>query len=138
MNHYELENIENNLRTAKTIAVLGFSKNPYKTSREIASFLKNKGFQVIGINPTIYDDEIDGIKIYKSLRDFKEEIDIINVFRRSEDIPAIIDDVIYSNPKILWLQQGIRNDSAVQIVKSKGIIVYQDMCIAVYCSLCRI
>ncbi len=134
----ELKIIEQQLRTAKTIAVLGFSKNPYKTSREIASLLVSKGYKVFGVNPTIDEKEIDGIKVFKSLKDINEQIDIVNVYRRSEDIPGIIDDVIAVNPKILWLQQGIRNDYAVKPVLDKGIIVYQDMCIAVYCSLCGI
>lgn len=138
MNNSDLTSIEKNLRTAKTIAVLGFSKNPYKTSREIALFLKNKGYHVIGINPTIKETEIDGIKIYNNLKECPSKIDIVNVFRKSEDIPEIIDDVLNIHPKILWLQQGIRNDQAAQIVKDNGIIVYQDMCIAVYCSLCGI
>ncbi len=138
MHNDNLEIIGEQLRTAKTIAVLGFSNNPYKTSREIANFLRNKGYNVIGINPNIAENEIEGIKTYKSLLDYKGKIDIVNVFRRSEDIDEIIQDVIACNPKILWLQQGIRNDLAVKSVINKGIIVYQDMCIAVYCSLCGI
>ena len=138
MHNDNLEIIGEQLRTAKTIAVLGFSNNPYKTSREIANFLRKKGYNVIGINPNIAESDIEGIKTYKSLLDYKGNIDIVNVFRRSEDIDEIIQDVIACNPKILWLQQGIRNDLAVKNVIKKGIVVYQDMCIAVYCSLCGI
>ncbi|HPN37094.1 MAG TPA: CoA-binding protein [Melioribacteraceae bacterium] len=133
----DLEIIGNQLRTAKTIAVLGFSKYPNKTSREIANFLVDKGYTVIGINPTIEEPEIDGIKIYKNLSNYDGNIDIVNVFRKSNDIPEIIEDVLACNPKILWLQQGIRNDFAIRIVKEKGITVYQDMCIAVYHNLCK-
>lgn len=138
MHNEDLKVIENQLRTAKTIAVLGFSKYPNKTSRMIASILVSKGFKVFGVNPTIDENEIDGIKVYKSLKDINEQIDIVNVYRRSEDIPEIIDDVLAINPKLLWLQEGIRNDIAVKPVIEKGITVYQDMCIAVYCSLCHI
>lgn len=124
------------LREAKTIAVIGFSKNKSKTSRQIALFLKSVGYNVIGINPTIKEKILDGIPIFHSLIDINESIDIVNVFRKSEDIPIIIDDVIKVNPKVLWLQLGIRNDTAVEPVVKLGITVIQDTCIYVEYNNC--
>jgi len=124
------------LREAKTIAVIGFSKNKSKTSRQIAMFLKSVGYEILAVNPTIDEKEIEGIKIFKSLSEIKAQIDIVNVFRRSEDIPEIIDDVLFKKPKVLWLQLGIRNDIAVQPVLTAGIKVIQDTCIYVEYNNC--
>lgn len=119
------------LREAETIAVVGFSKDKSKTSRQIALYLKSVGFNVIGINPTINEEYIDGIRIYKSLLDVEESIDIVDVFRKSEDIPQLIKDVQKVHPKVLWLQLGIRNDEAVEPLIKLGITVIQDTCIYV-------
>ena len=124
------------LKEAKTIAVLGFSRNPSRTSREIASYLDNYKYNVIGINPGINEEEIDGIKVFKSLQDVPGEIDIVDVFRKPETINEIIPDVLAVNPKVLWLQLGIRNDEAVKPAEEKGITVIQDKCIKIEHSSC--
>lgn len=118
------------LSEAKTIAVVGISRNPYKTSRDIADFLMRKGYQVVGVNPN-FTGEIENINVYSSLTEIPFAIDIVNVFRRSEDIPEIIDDVLKKKPKTLWLQLGIQNDEAVKPVEEAGINVIQNNCIKV-------
>lgn len=123
------------LKEAKKIAVVGLSKDPSKTSRRIAEFLIEKGYEVVGVNPTA-SAEIDGIKVYKNIKDIPHDIDIVDVFRRSEDIPEIIPDVLEKNPKVLWLQLGIRNDEAVQPVIEKGITTIQNKCILVEYNYC--
>jgi hypothetical protein len=133
----ELTEICKLLKAAKKIAVVGISKDPTKTSREIANYLVTYGYEVVGVNPFIKEEQLDGIKIYHRLTDIPGRVDIVDVFRRSEDIPEIIDDVLNIAPKALWLQQGIRNDSAVKPVIEIGIKVIQDKCIAVYYNLCR-
>ena len=124
------------LKYSKTIAIVGFSKNPARASREIAAYLDNYKYNVIGINPGINDDEVDGIKVYKSLTNVSEKIDIVNVFRKPESINEIIPDVLKVNPSVLWLQLGIRNDEAVKPAVEKGIIVVQDRCIKIEHSNC--
>jgi predicted CoA-binding protein len=124
------------LKEAKNIAVIGFSRNPSRVSREIAEYLKNYRYNVVGINPGITEDEIDGIKVYKNLQDVPEKIDIVDVFRKSEKIGDIIPDVLEVNPKVLWLQLGIRNDKAVKPAEEKGITVIQDRCIKIEHSSC--
>ena len=120
----ELKEICKILSEAKTIAVVGLSDNPDRTSRQIAEFLVDKGYKVVGVNPTIKKSgEID---VYPNLTDIPFEIDIVDVFRKSEDIPGIIHEVLNKNPKTLWLQQGIRNDDAVKPVIEKGIFTIQD------------
>jgi uncharacterized protein len=131
----ELEKCCKILKNSKRIAVYGISRNANRTSREIADFLVRNGYEVVGVNPAI--SKAGEIDVYPSLRDIPFEVDIVDVFRRSEDIPELIEDVLAIKPKTLWLQQGIRNDEAVKPVKEAGIETVQDTCIAVMHSLCR-
>ncbi len=131
----ELQEIAEILFRAKTIAVVGISDNPARTSSEIAEFLVDKGYKVVGVNPLI--ERSGRIKVYPRLQDIPFDIDIVDVFRRSEAIPELIPEILEKNPKVLWLQQGIRNDSAVSTVIEKGIYTIQDKCIAVYYNLCK-
>ena len=131
----EMKEICRILFEAKTIAVVGLSDNPDRTSRQIAEFLFNKGYKVVGFNPMI--KKAGEIEVYPNLTAIPFDIDIVDVFRRSETIPEIIDDILVKNPKTLWLQQGIRNDLAVKPIIEKGIYTIQDKCIAVYYNLCK-
>lgn len=132
-----MQNICKLLSEAKTIAVVGISRESNKISRKIALFLKDSGYDVVGVHPSFGSESADGIKIFKSIAEIPHHIDIINVFRRSEDIPELIDEVIIKMPKALWLQQGIRNDLAVKPVIEKGIITIQDECIFVQYNYCK-
>lgn len=123
------------LKNSKTIAVFGISSNSDKTSREIAGYLKKNGYEVVGVNPTI--SEAGDIDVYPSLKDIPFDIDIVDVFRRSEHIPDMIEDVLAKKPKVLWLQLGIRNDEAVKPVIDAGITTIQDTCIKVTHSHCK-
>ncbi|MCK5457920.1 MAG: CoA-binding protein, partial [Melioribacteraceae bacterium] len=80
--------------------------------------------------------KIEGIEVFANLKDIPFEIDIIDVFRKPEDIPQIIPDVLAVNPKVLWLQLGIRNDDAVEPVVEKGIKTVQDRCIKIEHGMC--
>jgi predicted CoA-binding protein len=121
------EKIFDILKTSKTIAVIGMSKNPEKDANSIPAYLIQKGYNVIPVNPSA--DEILGRKSYKKLSDIPGEIDIVDVFRPSEDVPNYVDEVIAKKPKVFWLQLGIRNDQAGAKVAEKGIIAIQDLCI---------
>ena len=123
------------LKEAKTIAVVGISGNPYKISRTIADFLKEKGYIVAGVNPAI--SSAGDIEVYPSLKDVPFKIDIVNVFRRSETINELLDDIISADPKCLWLQLGIVNNEVINTVEEKGIIGIQNTCIMVEYNYCR-
>ena len=123
------------LKEAKTIAVVGISNKPGRDSGIIALFLKDRGFNVIGVNPVQKDFE--GIKIYQKLTDIEQDLDIVDVFRNSNSIPDLIPDVLIKKPKVLWLQLGIRNDEAVKPAEAEGIQVIQDKCIAIEYNFCR-
>lgn len=131
----EMKKICELLRDSKRIAVVGISRNPTKISRIISKFLVNQGYEVFGVNPAF--DDADGIKVYARLIDIPFDIDIVNVFKASKDIPQLIPDVIAKKPKALWLQQGIRNDDAVKPIKDLGIFTVQDECIMVYYNFCK-
>lgn len=122
------------LKEYKTVAVVGISRNRHRPSRDIAEYLLSKGYKVVGVNPAI--DKVGEIDVYPSLRDIPFEVDIVNVFRRSEAIPEIMDDVIAIKPKMLWLQLGIRNNEALAQAEKAGIETVQDQCILVEHSRC--
>lgn len=124
----------NILEESKTIAVVGISSNPNRTSRMIADFLIGNGYTVVGVNPG--KPKIEGIEVFANLKDIPFEIDIVDVFRKPEDIPQIIPDVLAVNPKVLWLQLGIRNNEAVEPVVEKGIKTVQDRCIKIEHGMC--
>lgn len=131
----EMKEICRILSEAKTIAVVGLSDNQDRTSRQIAELLVSKGYKVVGVNPMI--KKAGEIAVYPNLTAVPFDIDIVDVFRRSETIPEIIEDLLLKTPKTLWLQQGIRNDAAVKPIIEKGIYTIQDKCIAVYYNLCK-
>jgi predicted CoA-binding protein len=102
------------------------SKNPDKEAYRIPLYLKEKGYKVIPVNPTA--DEILGEKSYKKLSDVPDPVDIVDVFRPSEDVPNYVDQVIEKRPKVFWLQLGITNEEAERKVASAGITVVSDRC----------
>lgn len=115
------------LNDVKRIAIVGLSRKSGSPSYEVGVYLKSKGYQVIPVNPM--STEILGARSYPSVSDIPGGVDLVVVFRRSQDIPDVARDVIKAAPKFLWLQLGIRNEAAAADVESRGIAVYQDLCI---------
>ena len=107
------------------IAVLGISRDSSKDSYRVAIFLKDKGYEIIPINPNA--DYIAGMKVYKNILDVPGEIDILDVFRPSEDIPKIVDDAIKKGVKVVWLQLGIYHP-IVEKLKMYGVEVVWNRC----------
>lgn len=124
-----MKDIKDILLQSKTVAIVGLSSNPEKASRKVAEFLIENGFTVVGVNPAI--GKAGNIDVYPSLLEIPFPVDIVDVFRKSEDIPSIIPDVLKINPTVLWLQLGIRNDKALEEVQKKGIFTIQDKCIKI-------
>ncbi|MDA4128014.1 MAG: CoA-binding protein [Thaumarchaeota archaeon] len=123
----------------KTIAVVGLSKDPTKDSYTVSEYLQQHGFKVIPVNPTA--TELLGEKVYPSLLDIPDEIartiEIIDIFRPSEAVPPIVEQAITlknkyrTNPKMIWMQLGIRHDGAAEAARKAGLEVIQDMCMRV-------
>jgi predicted CoA-binding protein len=113
----------------KNIAVVGVSKNEEKPSHQVPEYLIEHGYNVIPVNPTL--TEVLGRKAYPSIADINERIDIVDVFRKSEDIPAVVDDVLKKKDgiKVFWMQLGIYNEDAEKKAKENGIDVVYNRCI---------
>jgi uncharacterized protein len=119
--------IEDLLKNSKTIAVVGLSSDPEKTSYRVARYMQECGYKIIPVNPTI--KEVLGEKAFASLRDIPQEVDIVDVFRRSEDVPPIADDAVAIKAKALWMQSGIVNNTAAKKAEKAGLKVIMDHCI---------
>ena len=114
----------------KNIAVVGMSKNEEKAGHFVPKYLIEHGYNVIPVNPTI-TTEVLGRKSYPSVADTPENIDIVDIFRKSEDVPAVIDDVISRKKddiKIIWMQEGIYNEEAEKRAKENGMDVVYNRC----------
>jgi uncharacterized protein len=114
------------LLSIKTIASVGLSSNTEKESYWIVSYLKDQGYHVIPVNPTA--TEILGEKAYPNLESIPEKIDVVQVFRRSEDVPPIVDDAIKVGAKVVWMQEGIVNLEAARKARQAGLQVVMDAC----------
>src|SRR6185295_13980442 len=124
------------LTDATTIAIVGASSNPEKTSYGIMRKLQHAGYRVIPVNPR--EAEILGERSYPSLIDVPERIDIVDVFRRAEDTPAIAYEAVTIGAKALWLQTGIVNEEAAARARKGGLVVVMDACIGATHSLLRV
>jgi predicted CoA-binding protein len=121
---------------AKTIAMVGASSDPEKSSNGIMRKLQQVGYRVIPVNPR--ETEVLGERAYRSLTDVPVAIDIVDVFRRSEDTPPIADDAVTIGAKALWLQQGISNEDTAARAEAGGLLVIMDACLATMHTLLRV
>jgi len=128
------EQIHELLRNTKTIAVLGIktAEQSYAPAFYVPKYMQDKGFKIIPV-PIYYPEatEILGEKVYRKLTDVPEQIDMVNVFRRPNDIPPHLEDIIAARPKSVWFQLGIRHDEAARTLAENGIKVVQDLCLMV-------
>ncbi|WP_373896111.1 CoA-binding protein [Virgibacillus natechei] len=125
----ENETMKEILESAKTIAVVGLSDKPDKTSHQISKIMQEKGYRIIPVNPTV--EEVLGERAYPQLTDVPEKVDIINVFRRPEHLTAIAKEAAQTDCRVFWAQQGIVNEEAYYYLKERDFIVMMDLCIKV-------
>ena len=116
------------LSTNKTIAVVGLSSNPRRPSHDVAAYLKMAGYKIIPVNPN--ETEVLGEKAYARLEDVPEPIDIVEVFRRPDDVPPVVESAIGIGAKVLWLQQGITSPASEK-ARAAGMVVVEDACMLV-------
>ncbi|GIO05506.1 hypothetical protein J31TS6_15340 [Brevibacillus reuszeri] len=128
------------LEESKTIAVVGLSNKPDRTSYMVSAAMQNAGYRIIPVNPVIAGETVLGEKVLSSLSEIDEQVDIVNVFRKSEDIVPVAEDTLKMKhkPRVFWMQQGIANDEAAKLVGETGIEVVNDLCIKVDHALLRI
>lgn len=117
------------LQKARVIAVVGHSDKPYRTSYQIAQYLRRAGYTVYPVNPEV--TEIDGQPCYASLKDVPETIDIVNVFRRSEYLAGVVDEAAAVHAKSVWAQLGVASDEAEQKADAAHLPIVMDACIKV-------
>jgi predicted CoA-binding protein len=119
------------LKGAKTVAVVGLSDKPERASYDVASYLLAHGYRVIPVNPNL--SEWKGLKAYPSLRSIPqgEKVDIVDIFRRSEDVPPVVDDAIAIGARAVWMQLGIVNGEAAEKAGRAGLFVVMDRCMKI-------
>ena len=116
------------LATAKTIAVVGLSAKPYRASFGVSETLLESGYRIIPVNPN--EAEVLGEKCYARLEDISEKIDIVDIFRRSELVPEVVDAAIQIGARAVWMQEGVVNEPAAARARRAGLFVVMDRCIA--------
>jgi uncharacterized protein len=116
------------LQTTRTIASVGLSSNPNKESYQIVSYLKSKGYRILPVNPTA--DKIMGQAAYADLLAIPEaeKVDVVQVFRRSEDVPPVVEQAIKIGAKVVWMQVDIINPEAAETAKAAGLEVVMNRC----------
>jgi uncharacterized protein len=117
------------LKSHKTIAVVGLSANWWRPSYFAAKYMQEHGYRVIPVNPAY--DEVLGEKCYKRLADIPEKIDIVDCFRKAEEIPALAEEAIAIGAKCLWMQLGVVNDAAAARASAAGLDVVMDRCVKI-------
>jgi predicted CoA-binding protein len=116
------------LADARTIAVVGLSDKPSRPSHGVASYLQEAGYRVIPVNPNI--SETLGERAYPSLRDVPVPVDIVDIFRRSEFVPQVIDDAIAVRARAVWMQVGVIHEEAAVRARAAGLLVIMNLCLA--------
>ena|SRR5208283_4684610 len=117
------------LETCHTIAVVGLSSNPQRPSYQVAEYMQRHGYRIIPVNPQ--ETEVLGEKCYARLEDVPEKIDCVDVFRRSEFVPAITDSAIAIGARALWLQLGIVDDASLERARVADLLAVQDRCLLI-------
>lgn len=119
------------LEKYKNIAVVGFSDNPEKDSNRIAVYMKNNGYNVVGVNPKLDGKVVDGIKCYAYLREITEKIDIVNIFRLPIAVPGIVEETmkLEKRPEVIWTQLGIFHEEAKKKAEENGFIFVENKCL---------
>src|SRR5438045_4033684 len=117
------------LKKCKTIAVVGLSSNPMRPSHGVTEYMQSAGYRIIPVNPN--ETEVLGEKSYARLEDVSEKIDIVNVFRRAEEVPPVVESAIRIGAKAVWMQLGVENEQAAEKARAAGLVVIEDACILV-------
>ena len=120
------ETIRRILSECRTIAVVGLSSDPSRPSNSVAGYMQRNGYKVIAVNPN--EAEVFGEKAYPSLSAVREEVDLVDVFRRREEAGHAVDDAISFGAKAVWLQEGVIDDAAAQRALDAGLLVVMDRC----------
>ena len=122
----QINTIEKILKESKTIAVVGLSPKPTRASHNVASYLQAQGYRIIPVNPLV--EEVLGEKSYPDLASVPEAVDVVDVFRGSEHVPAIVEAAITKGVRAVWMQEGIVHQDAAARAREAGLMVVMDRC----------
>lgn len=114
------------LKSSRVIAVVGISENPERPSYRVASYLKENGYKIIPVNPNI--GEVLGEASYPNLSSIPEPVDVVDIFRRPEEVLAIVEEAIEIGAKVVWMQEGVINEEAAARAREAGLLVVMDRC----------
>jgi predicted CoA-binding protein len=117
------------LNKCKTIAVVGLSSNPMRPSHEVTEYMQRAGYRIIPVNPN--ETEVLGEKSYARLEDVPGKIEIVNIFRRAEEVQAVVETAIQVGAKAVWMQLGVKNEEAAERAQAAGLVVIEDACILI-------
>jgi len=120
-------NVGEILRAAHSIAVVGLSSKRFRPSYGVAEYLKRAGYRIIPVNP--YEETVLGEKAYANLGQIPERVDIVDIFRRSEFVPEIVDAAIRLGVRAIWMQEGVTHEEAAAKARAAGLQVVMDRCI---------
>ena len=123
----KIDDIGELLRSVRTIAVVGLSNSPMRTSYGVSKYMQSQGYRIIPVNPQIHASL--GEKAYSSLSEVPEAIDLVNVFRRPEHVPEVVYEAIRLKLPAIWLQEGVIDEAAAEKAVKAGIFVVMDRCI---------
>jgi|SRR5579871_860003 len=121
-----MANIPEILKSAHTIAVVGISSKPMRASNGVSEYLKRAGYKIIPVNPK--ESEVLGEKCYARLEDVPEKIDLVDIFRRSEFVPDIVESAIRVGARTVWMQEGVIHEAAAERARQAGLDVVMDRC----------
>ncbi|PIE64763.1 MAG: CoA-binding protein [Desulfobacterales bacterium] len=126
---YSDNDIKALLDISRNIAIVGLSPKENRPSHMVARYLRTHGYRIIPVNPGQH--EILGYRCYSDLSEIEEHVDIVNIFRRSEDTPPVVEQAAAIGARVVWMQQGIMNEKAATTAKKNGLICIMDSCIKI-------
>ena len=117
------------LKKCRTIAVVGLSSNQMRPSHEVTEYMQRAGYRIIPVNPN--EREVLGERSYARLEDVPEKVDVVNIFRRAEEVPPVVESAIRIGAPVVWMQLGIENEGAAEKARTAGLAVVEDACILI-------
>jgi uncharacterized protein len=128
---YAPEYLRGILERTRTIAVVGASPEPWRASYGVSAYLKRAGYRIIPVNPTALGERVHGEAVVAALADIRDPVDLVNVFRRPQFLPGVVEEAIAVGAPALWMQLGIRHEGAKDRAEAAGVAVVMDRCISV-------
>ena len=124
-----MNTVQDVLEKSKVIAVVGLSPKPHRDSHEVAKYMQDNGYRIIPVYPRA--DSILGEKVYPDLKSIPEKVDVVDIFRKSQDVPPVVDEAIEIGAKAVWMQLGIVHEGAAAKAREAGLGVVMDRCMLV-------